>query len=723
MNKHLILCFLLASPFTLWGQQQLDSISLDGIDLSDVVIIGEEPVEVPAEEFEVLTAEPQVVAESDALMPKAEPTTVADVPAADAAVEMQPEAAVVEADLAEVVVSEQATVADVTVTEPAGDVVTEELAATVEGELVTEPEVAVGAASDVAVVEDLAAITAEETEAVVLDGAEAAEPVVEVVEVDVATLTEESTSEPVQDESAADVMVAAEDTQPEVEIPDVGEAVPVGTEIVLEMPNRFSEEIVSIGEAEKTEEDETISVDFPDEEVRSILRTVADLYDLNIIIPETLQGRTSIKLKNVTWKQVFEVILDPLGFTYVEDRNIIRIKSTEELTAEPVDTRVFVVNFAQASQLQGTISTLVDAAIGGKIQVDNRSNSLVITERPSRMNKIQNTIERLDQPNSQVMIESKFVEVRASGGKDLGIDWSSLGAESGIDFRAGDFVSQINQRNSTPIGGGAPAALPALGFPDLGTLGTLSGNPLDTAVFSASSFSAILRALETKNDIKLVSNPTVVTMDNEKAEIKISREFPQPDFSFNSQTGQREFNGLGEPIDVGITLAVTPTVNAAGFINLNIFPEVSSTSEDRVIEGTAFPIRDVRTAKTRIMIKDGYTLALGGLVSKTETQQDSKVPLLGDIPFFGKLFRNESSSMEETNLIIFITAKTLNPDGTTYREVIDPRLLDAVGHTESDIPGYRLSEEELNVLQEREAARSQTQQEAYRVKMSNSPSE
>ncbi|MFP4068714.1 MAG: secretin N-terminal domain-containing protein, partial [Opitutales bacterium] len=180
--------------------------------------------------------------------------------------------------------------------------------------------------------------------------------------------------------------------EPEVpEVPEVTTALPGDTEVELGLPG----EDAADGEAVIAEED-TIQVDFPDEDVRTILRNVADLFDLNLVIPDGLQGRTSIQLKGVTWRQVFEVVLEPLGFTYIEDRNIIRIKSIEELTSEPVDTRVFVVNYARANELQGSIAPLVDSALGGRIQVDTRSNALVITERPSRMNKIQEIVERLD---------------------------------------------------------------------------------------------------------------------------------------------------------------------------------------------------------------------------------------------------------------------------------------------------------------------------------------
>lgn len=495
-----------------------------------------------------------------------------------------------------------------------------------------------------------------------------------------------------------DAPIAGASFDGEDDIPKVTKVLPSSSEVVLDIPGQGAGAGATI-----MNQEETISVDFPDESVRTILRNVADLFDLNLVIPDTLQGRTSLKLRNITWRQVFEVVLDPLGFTYVEDRNIIRIKSIDSLTTEPVDTRVFVVNYSQASQIQGSIAPLVDTAAGGRIQVDKRSNALVITERPSRMNKIQEIIERLDRVTDQVMIESKFIEINKVNEKDIGVDWTS----SLLDYDAsvGDFASRV-------AGNGGDVVTESGSVEDIlnGVTGPLTNNPLDTAVFSAQSFSVLLNALQSKSNTKLVSNPTVVTMDNEKAIIKISDEYPQPEYSFNAQTGARQFNGLGDPLDLGITLEVTPSVNAAGFINLDINPEVSAQNGLVNIEGTDFPIRAVRTARTRIMIKDGFTLALGGLVSERTDDGQTRVPFLGDIPGLGRLFRDDSKSTSSTNLIIFITAKTLNPDGTDYRDIVDPRVLDEMEIIPSMVPGYESSEEELKQINKlkdyREAANS-----------------
>lgn len=487
-------------------------------------------------------------------------------------------------------------------------------------------------------------------------------------------------------------------------IPEVTESMPTDTEIVLEIPGS---EASAPGEA-SMETEETISVDFPDEDVRTILRNVANLFDLNLVIPDTLQGRTSIQLRNITWQQVFEVVLEPLGFTYVEDRNIIRIKSIEELTTEPVDTRVFVVNYARAQDLQNSISPLINTAAGGRIQVDTRSNALVITERPSHMNKIQEIIERLDKATSQVMIESKFVEVTKNDVKNIGVNWASL---QNYEVSTGPFSENRVETETDTSSSGSDLSVSSGTAPYAETLtitDTMSNlvtetTTTNTAVFSADQFRLVLSALKTANDVKLVANPTVVTLDNSLATIDIAEFFPNPQFTFNAETGQRQLNGVDleeDGIKVGITLAVTPQVNSAGFINLKVQPTVSRSDRTVTIEGSEFPIIDKRTTQTTVTIKDGFTLAIGGLVENSTSNQVTKVPVLGDLPGVGRLFRNNNDVESQRNLIIFITAKTLNPDGTTYKDVIDPRVIDEIGLTDRDVPGYDLTRNELERLQQ-----------------------
>ena len=203
---------------------------------------------------------------------------------------------------------------------------------------------------------------------------------------------------------------------------------------------------------------ETLSVDFPDEEIRVILRNIADLFELNLVVPDTLQGRSSLKLREVTWKQIFDVILAPVGFTYVEDGNIIQIVSQESLQVEPPVTEIFILSYARASEVGPTVTSMIDPASGGRIQIDNRSNALVITERPSQMSRIRPVIDTLDKATDQVMIETKIVEASLNFTRGLGTIWGSgfdplTSNGGGQDLRLGSNPTSIipglsGQRNN-----------------------------------------------------------------------------------------------------------------------------------------------------------------------------------------------------------------------------------------------------------------------------------
>lgn len=487
------------------------------------------------------------------------------------------------------------------------------------------------------------------------------------------------------------------------EIPTVSASLPSSTEVVLDIAG----DTVNGGSATMNDE-ETISVDFPDEDVRTILRNVADLFDLNLVIPDALQGRTSLKLRNITWRQVFEVVLEPLGFTYVEDRNIIRIKSVDALSTEPVDTRVFVINYSRADQLRASLAPLVDQAAGGLIQVDARSNSLVITERPSRMNKIQEIIDRLDRATEQVMIESKFVEVNIGDSNALGVDWAFLdNPTDGEGIVRGDRAVGGNF-NSAAVGGNLAPFIDNNGTLQPGFLNENAADGL-LAVFSQRQYAATLRALERDTKSRLISNPTVVVMNNNEATFQVGEDYPIREYSINRETGQLESGAL-EYRQIGIVLTVKPSVNAQGMINLEISPKIDSIDETNFVagpNGLVDQVFDVRRVNTQVTIKDGFTIALGGLSSQEEGETVSKIPLLGSLPMVGKLFSNTTVTDNKTNLIIFLTAKTLNPDGTTYRDIIDPRVLDEVNHIEADSPGYEVSEEEAALLKQAEVAREE----------------
>ncbi len=517
---------------------------------------------------------------------------------------------------------------------------------------------------------------------------------------------------------------------------------------------------------------DTLSVDFPDEDVRNILRNVADLFELNLIMPDTLQGKTTIKLRDVTWRQIFQSVLAPVNYTYVEDGNIIKIVSMESLQQEPVSTEVFLINYAKASEILPTITSLIDSAAGGKVVVDARSNSLVITERPSRMNRIRPIIELLDRATDQVMIETKFVEVSDADVKNIGVNWASLAnfqlgagklqsaltrdrqqvATGGYDNQLGtsrvgtnttsgnNTVTTTNGLLTTTTNGqttgstntgsvtstngvitststtGTTGALTG-GVTTTGTNGNTTtrgtgaenlltdgvnnvfknlGSLLNTdgtsralnAVFSASDFNIVLSALQSMQKTKIVSNPTIVTLNNTQAVINVGQERPIPSYTYNTERGVYEVSGFTyKPI--GVILKVTPQVNARGYIKLTVEPEVSQSNRDATFNGAQIPIVESRKANTTVSLKDGFTMGIGGLMQQAATNGQSKVPVLGSVPVLGRLFRSDNKNIETTNLIIFITAKTLSADGGTVEQMFDSERVRGLDMRREDLPGYR----------------------------------
>jgi type IV pilus assembly protein PilQ len=481
-----------------------------------------------------------------------------------------------------------------------------------------------------------------------------------------------------------------------------------------------------------TRDKDTLSVDFPDTEIQIILRNVADLFELNLVVPDTLTGKTSIKLRDVTWRQIFHVVLSPAGYTYIEEGNIIKVVSNESLTQEPASTEVFVLNNAKAIDIKPTVDGLVDAAAGGKILVDARSNALIVTERPSKMGRIRTIIDQLDKATDQVLIESKFIEVTDGDIRNLGVNWSSLsGYKLGVGGLGDTYArNQTNGLNTQNIGLNTnvpymqqqqaaagqvvgstgpllpvPAQIPDQAnpgsffntFPGFGGTSTVTQSLIEnvthnaTAVFTADQFSVVLSALNSLDNTKVVSNPTIVTLNNTEATLNVGSEFPIPQYTYNAEQGQFEVSGF-QYKSIGINLKVTPQVNARGIIKLTLEPEVSQQNGQTTFGGASgaqIPIIASRKAKTQVSLKSGETMGIGGLITSNKHHSGTKVPVLGDIPIIGRAFSSKSVDDTTTNLLIFVTAKTLSADGAPPEEVFDPRAIQAVGIGRDELPGYR----------------------------------
>lgn len=420
-----------------------------------------------------------------------------------------------------------------------------------------------------------------------------------------------------------------------------------------------------------------ITVNYPDQEIRVILRNIADLLDINLVIPETLIGRTSLKLRNVSWRKIFEIVLKPVGFSFTEEDNVVRVLSLEEINKEPMSIRTFSIKYAKAASVAKSLEPIIKGT-GGIVQVDDQSNTLIVKDRPSALLDIENLLasSNLDKPPLQVMIETKFIEVSQNIGDDndgFGLDWWSDGALFGGANNILKTIVNLDVFNN---------------FPNI-------GSTLKTVVFGAEQYNMILRALETSVCSNLMANPTIVTLNNEKAEFHVGKNQPIIEANFDEITGNFTV-GKVNYLPVGVRVDVTPRVNeGAEQITLNIHPKVSRINDFVEFSGTGnstvkiqYPIEIIRETTTNVSIKDGYTIALGGLMQDDDLLRIKKVPLIGDIPFLGRVFQEHKPTKEKINLIMFITSKVLNPDGTTYHDIVDPRQIAAMEVSNDMIPGF-----------------------------------
>ena len=399
--------------------------------------------------------------------------------------------------------------------------------------------------------------------------------------------------------------------------------------------------------------DEPIEIGYIEADIQNVLRTLSAKAGINLILGDEVTGKVTVNLKGVSYEQAMQLIAESKGYAYVKDRNIVKVKSKESLDTEAVEMRVYTLNYAKADDIKKTLETVLTKQ--GKIQVDTRSNTLVLSDTPSNLSKLVPLIQALDTQTPQVMIEAKFVETTKNPKKDLGINWSNTllnheviaGSPAVINAANGKPVSGLQITKNLQNGAWTPAAA------------LLDGGQADL-VFSY---------LSQDTDTELLANPRVVTTDNSKARISIATQFPIPNFAFSEQTASLQINGF-EYKDIGIILNVLPRINKDDFITLEVAPEASSSTENATLQsggGSAvqIPIINTRTATTTVLIKSGNTLAIGGLMRQDIADNYTKVPLMGDAPLIGALFRSKSLSKTKRDLLIFLTPTIVRGDSQT----------------------------------------------------------
>nr|WP_239027484.1 type IV pilus secretin PilQ [Ramlibacter algicola] len=437
---------------------------------------------------------------------------------------------------------------------------------------------------------------------------------------------------------------------------------------------------------------EKLSLNFQNIEVRSLLQVIADFTNFNIVTSDSVTGAVTLRLKDVPWDQALDIILQAKGLGMRKAGNVLWIAPKDEIAAkeklelesraqiqtlEPVRTQDFKLNYAKAEDVaRGLLGTGAAGATRilssrGSVIFESRTNQLFITDIASRLEQVQDLIAKVDIPVRQVMIEARIVEASDTFGKSIG---ARLGA---VDLRGTSpagatpgYGSFNNQRAS--ISGSYDAVNAQVGalertketfnsvntsfvnLPSSGAGGFPAAN-FAIALFNAAAdrfLSLELSALEADGKGRLVSSPRVVTADKTKALIEQGTEFPYQQATSSGATSVAFRRAT-------LKLEVTPQITPEGNIMLDL--DISKDSRgETTAAGIAINTKHIRT---NVLVENGGTVVIGGIFELTESETEAKVPLLGDVPVVGNLFKNRQRTSNKQELLVFITPKMVAERG------------------------------------------------------------
>jgi type IV pilus assembly protein PilQ len=428
---------------------------------------------------------------------------------------------------------------------------------------------------------------------------------------------------------------------------------------------------------------EKLSLNFQNIEIRSLLQVIADFTNFNIVTSDTVTGAVTLRLKDVPWDQALDIILQAKGLGMRKTGNVLLIAPKDELAAkekqdlesknaiqslEVLRTQDFKLNYAKAADVaagligsSGAGATKILSARGSVIS-EARTNQLFVTDVPSKLEQVQALIAKLDIPVRQVLIEARIVEASDSFGKSLGVRLGgrpfTLNGSRNTQFGATYITPDISQSNPAQLGNNfGTTAGDFVNLPGVGQNG-FAASTFAISLFS-SSLSRLLNleisAAEADGKGKIVSSPRVVTADQVKALIEQGTELPYQQATSSGATSIafRKAN---------LKLEVTPQITPEGNIILNV-----DVNKDSVGRATAngFAI-DTKHIQTQVLVENGGTVVIGGIYEQNDREDETKVPLLGDIPIMGNLFKTKTRTASKTELLVFITPRMLT-NGTPLR--------------------------------------------------------
>jgi type IV pilus assembly protein PilQ len=463
---------------------------------------------------------------------------------------------------------------------------------------------------------------------------------------------------------------------------------------------------------------EKLSLNFQNVEVRAVLQVIADFTGLNIITSDTVTGSLTLRLKDIPWDQALDIIMQTKGLDMRKNGNVVLIAPREELAVkerqqlesrlqiselEPLVTETFQLNYLKAQDFTNMISSNRQQALGagagqtpttggqgsilskrGVAIVDPRTNILIVSDTAARLEEVRRLIRQLDVPIRQVTIESRIVVADDKFSRQLGV---RLGVQTGFTLNnryAGGFGGSLattpvvhlpctngtctrDTRTQTPFelasgiatAGYSDSPQLNVNLPVAGAAGQLALTLINLG--SGNLINLELSALEADSRGKVVSGPRVVTQDNQKAHIEQGTEIPYIIQGTNNTVPTVQFK------KAVLALDVTPQILPDNRIVMTVEVRKDTVGQIVVIQGSQYPSIDTRNVTTQIAVNNGDTAVIGGIFEETNNNDVTKVPLLGDIPIFGYLFKTTSKSSEKTELLIFLTPRIIKESVTAVR--------------------------------------------------------
>jgi type IV pilus assembly protein PilQ len=406
---------------------------------------------------------------------------------------------------------------------------------------------------------------------------------------------------------------------------------------------------------------EPVTLDFQGADLRAVLRNFAEISGLNIVIDPTITGTVDVALRDVPWDQALDIILKANKLGYSVDGTVVRIAPLTVLASEEEERRklsdaralagdlgvvTLPLSYARAAEL---VPILTRSALSsrGEVQVDNRTNTLIVRDLPDRLTAASDLVRTLDRPQPQVEIEARIVQTTRDFARAIGVEWGfngrvdpALGNTTNLAFPntgavRGD-VGGVTGPGATSTGVDlrVPAPTSAIGL----ALGAING---------AFDLDVALSALESSGRGRLLSTPRVSTQNNVEAEMTQGVQIPIQTVANNTVTVSFK--------DAALTLRVTPQITASNTVIMRVFLENATPDFSRAVNG--IPPIDTQRAVTTVLVGDGETTVIGGIYVSLEQASNDRVPLMHRVPLLGWLFKRDQLSDESRELLIFITPR------------------------------------------------------------------